>query len=42
MNRYLYRGPAGAGHFVEMIHNGVEYGATQAYGEGFNIPIMPA
>lgn len=32
---YLYCGPTGAGHFVKMIHNGVEYGMMQAYGEGF-------
>ena len=32
---FLYCGPAGAGHFVKMIHNGVEYGMMQAYGEGF-------
>ena len=34
---YLHVGPAGAGHFVKMIHNGIEYGLMQAYGEGFNI-----
>jgi 6-phosphogluconate dehydrogenase len=34
---YLYCGPAGAGHFVKMIHNGIEYGLMQAYAEGFNI-----
>ncbi|MEA3546375.1 MAG: decarboxylating 6-phosphogluconate dehydrogenase [Thermodesulfobacteriota bacterium] len=32
---HLYCGPAGAGHFVKMIHNGIEYGMMQAYGEGF-------
>lgn len=32
---YLYCGPAGSGHFVKMIHNGIEYGMMQAYGEGF-------
>lgn len=32
---YLYCGPIGAGHFVKMIHNGIEYGMMQAYGEGF-------
>lgn len=32
---YMYCGPTGAGHFVKMIHNGVEYGMMQAYGEGF-------
>jgi len=34
---YLYCGPAGAGHFVKMVHNGIEYGLMQAYGEGFEI-----
>ncbi len=34
-NGFLYCGPAGAGHFVKMIHNGIEYGMMQAYGEGF-------
>ncbi len=34
---YLYCGPAGAGHFVKMVHNGIEYGMLQAYGEGFQI-----
>jgi 6-phosphogluconate dehydrogenase len=34
---YLYCGAAGAGHFVKMIHNGIEYGMMQAYGEGFQI-----
>jgi 6-phosphogluconate dehydrogenase len=34
---YLYCGPAGAGHFVKMVHNGIEYGLMQAYGEGFQI-----
>jgi 6-phosphogluconate dehydrogenase len=34
---YLYCGPAGAGHFVKMIHNGIEYGIMQAYAEGFDI-----
>ena len=28
-------GPAGAGHFVKMVHNGIEYGLMQAYAEGF-------
>ncbi len=32
---YLYCGPTGAGHFVKMIHNGIEYGMMQAYSEGF-------
>jgi len=34
---YLYCGPTGAGHFVKMVHNGIEYGMMQAYGEGFQI-----
>lgn len=34
---YLHCGPVGAGHFVKMVHNGIEYGMMQAYGEGFNI-----
>jgi 6-phosphogluconate dehydrogenase len=34
---YLHCGPSGAGHFVKMIHNGIEYGLMQAYGEGFDI-----
>jgi 6-phosphogluconate dehydrogenase len=34
---YLYAGPCGAGHFVKMVHNGVEYGLMQAYAEGFDI-----
>ena len=34
---YLYCGPAGAGHFVKMVHNGVEYGMMAAYAEGLNI-----
>ena len=34
---YLYAGGAGAGHFVKMVHNGVEYGMLQAYAEGFEI-----
>lgn len=32
---YLHCGPTGAGHFVKMVHNGIEYGMMQAYGEGF-------
>lgn len=32
---YLYCGPTGAGHFVKMVHNGIEYGMMQAYAEGF-------
>ena len=44
---YLYCGPAGAGHFVKMVHNGIEYGLMQAYAEGFDIlrnvnsPVVP-
>ncbi|MBJ8343637.1 phosphogluconate dehydrogenase (NAD(+)-dependent, decarboxylating) [Antrihabitans sp. YC2-6] len=34
---YLHCGPAGAGHFVKMVHNGIEYGAMAAYAEGMNI-----
>jgi 6-phosphogluconate dehydrogenase len=34
---YLYCGPSGAGHFVKMIHNGIEYGLMQAFAEGFDI-----
>ncbi len=34
---YLYCGPPGAGHFVKMVHNGIEYGLMQAYAEGFDI-----
>ena len=34
---YLYCGEAGAGHFVKMVHNGIEYGVMQAYAEGFDI-----
>lgn len=36
-NGYLYCGATGAGHFVKMIHNGIEYGMMQAYGEGFEL-----
>jgi 6-phosphogluconate dehydrogenase len=36
-NGYAYLGDAGAGHFAKMVHNGVEYGMLQAYGEGFEI-----
>jgi 6-phosphogluconate dehydrogenase len=45
---YIHAGPTGAGHFVKMVHNGVEYGLMQAYGEGFDIlkhknsPDLPA
>ncbi len=34
---YLHCGPVGSGHFVKMVHNGIEYGLMQAYGEGFDI-----
>ena len=37
VNGYLHAGPAGAGHFVKMVHNGIEYGLMQAYAEGFDI-----
>jgi 6-phosphogluconate dehydrogenase len=33
----MFCGPTGAGHFVKMIHNGIEYAMMEAYGEGFNI-----
>ena len=33
----MHAGPAGAGHFVKMVHNGIEYGLMQAYAEGFDI-----
>ena len=36
-NGWLHCGPAGAGHFVKMVHNGIEYGIMQAYAEGLNI-----
>jgi 6-phosphogluconate dehydrogenase len=36
-NGYAHVGPPGAGHYVKMIHNGVEYGMLQAYGEGYEI-----
>jgi 6-phosphogluconate dehydrogenase len=36
-NGYLHCGPSGAGHFVKMIHNGIEYGIMAAYAEGLNI-----
>jgi 6-phosphogluconate dehydrogenase len=34
---YLHAGPVGSGHFVKMVHNGIEYGLMQAYAEGFDI-----
>ena len=34
---YIYCGPSGSGHFVKMIHNGIEYGVMQSYAEGFDI-----
>jgi 6-phosphogluconate dehydrogenase len=36
-NGYMHAGPAGSGHFVKMVHNGIEYGLMQAYAEGFDI-----
>lgn len=36
-NGYAHVGPAGSGHFSKMVHNGIEYGLLQAYGEGFEI-----
>jgi len=36
-NGYLHCGPVGAGHFVKMVHNGIEYGIMQAYAEGFDL-----
>ena len=36
-NGYMHTGPAGSGHFVKMVHNGIEYGMLAAYGEGFEI-----
>lgn len=36
-NGYMHCGPSGAGHYVKMIHNGIEYGMMQAYAEGFEI-----
>jgi 6-phosphogluconate dehydrogenase len=34
---YIHAGPAGSGHFIKMVHNGIEYGLMQAYAEGFDI-----
>ncbi|HEX7853665.1 MAG TPA: decarboxylating 6-phosphogluconate dehydrogenase [Sphingobium sp.] len=34
---YVHAGPAGSGHFVKMVHNGIEYGLMQAYAEGFDV-----
>jgi 6-phosphogluconate dehydrogenase len=34
---FLHTGPAGSGHYCKMVHNGIEYGMLQAYGEGFEI-----
>lgn len=34
---FIHTGPVGSGHFVKMVHNGIEYGLLQAYGEGFEI-----
>jgi len=45
---YIHAGPSGAGHFVKMVHNGIEYGLMQAYAEGFDVlrnaasPELPA
>ena len=36
-NGYLYAGPSGSGHFLKMVHNGIEYGMMQAIAEGFDI-----
>ncbi|MBV9331574.1 MAG: decarboxylating 6-phosphogluconate dehydrogenase [Alphaproteobacteria bacterium] len=36
-NGYLHAGPVGSGHFVKMVHNGIEYGLMQAYAEGFDV-----
>jgi len=36
-NGYIHCGPSGSGHFVKMVHNGIEYGMMQAYAEGFDI-----
>ena len=38
---YIHAGPVGAGHFVKMIHNGIEYGLMQAYAEGSTSSGMP-
>ena len=39
---YIHAGPPGSGHFVKMVHNGIEYGLMQAYAEGFNVMKMKA
>src|SRR5207253_1324812 len=39
---YIHCGPSGAGHFVKMVHNGIEYGLMQAYAEGFDIFRTPS
>ncbi len=36
-NGYAYMGPSGSGHYVKMVHNGIEYGLMQAYAEGFEL-----
>ncbi|SAK67742.1 6-phosphogluconate dehydrogenase [Caballeronia hypogeia] len=36
-NGYMHCGPVGSGHFVKMVHNGIEYGLMQAYAEGFHV-----
>ncbi|HEX3348434.1 MAG TPA: decarboxylating 6-phosphogluconate dehydrogenase [Acetobacteraceae bacterium] len=37
VNGYMHCGPAGSGHFVKMVHNGIEYGIMEAYAEGFDV-----
>ncbi len=37
VNGYGYMGPSGSGHYVKMVHNGIEYALMEAYGEGFNL-----
>ena len=39
-NGYLRTGPPGSGHFVKMVHNGIEYGVMQAYAEGFDLMVQ--
>ena len=39
---YIHAGPPGSGHFVKMVHKGIEYGLMQAYAEGFNVMKMKA
>ena len=40
-NGYLHCGPSGAGHFVKMVHNGIEYGLMAAYAEGSHVRVCP-